>query len=429
MKKNTPLPNLPDANIILRRLFDQAISTADPMHTLPKFLPARPSGRVIVIGAGKASARMAEAVEREWGTCEGIIITQYGYGRALKDIEVIEASHPIPDHAGMQATHKILAVLENLGEDDFVLCLLSGGASALLCAPAGDITLSEKQIINQHLLASGAPIDKINTVRKHLSAVKGGQLAAAAHPAKILSLILSDVPGDDIRFIGSGPTASDKTTPQQALQILTDYAISIPASANKVLCSPSRVISPHDPIMENVENVVFAAASQSLQAAENLASFHYGLKVINLGDNIQGEARDIANIQAKQAIEIQTCLTLSDKPVLLLSGGELTVTKKGNGIGGANAEFCLALAIALNQQKGIYGLAGDTDGIDGAAEIAGAYISPDTLSNAVANGTSAEKSLISNNSHGFFKSIDSNIITGPTLTNVNDFRAILIFPI
>jgi len=418
----------PNAPLILRNLFDRAVAAADPMKTIFEHLPEKPSGRVVVIGAGKASARMAEAVEQVWDECDGIVVTRYGYGRPCKGIKIVEAAHPIPDETGVEATKKMLELIDGLGEDDFVLCLISGGASALLCAPSGTLTLAEKQHINHSLLASGAPINQINIVRKHLSAVKGGQLAAAAYPARMLSLILSDVPGDDIQFIGSGPTVGDTSTCQQALQIMYDYNISVSSNVIKHLETKSGVLVPQDIQLSKVQNVIFAAPSQSLEAATKMANNNYGFEVINLGDALQGEASEVARQQAEQAMQIQNQLSDTDNPVLLLSGGELTVTKNGNGIGGPNAEFCLALAISLDKQIGIFGLAGDTDGVDGAAEIAGAYVTPDTLDDAIKASISPKESLFQNDSHSFFGTIRSQIITGPTLTNVNDFRAILIYP-
>ena len=418
----------PNAPLILRNLFDRAVAAADPMKTIFEHLPEKPSGRVVVIGAGKASARMAEAVEHVWDECNGIVITRYGYGRPCKGIKIVEAAHPIPDETGVNATKKMLQLIDGLGKDDFVLCLISGGASALLCAPLGTLTLAEKQYINQSLLASGAPIDQINIVRKHLSAVKGGQLAAAAYPARMLSLILSDVPGDDIQSIGSGPTAGDTSTCKQALQIIYDYNISVSSNVNKHLNTKSGVLAPQDIKLSKTQNVIFAASSQSLQAVTKMATNDYGFEVINLGDALQGEARDVAYQQAEQAIQIQKQLSDTDNPVLLLSGGELTVTKNGNGIGGPNAEFCLALAISLDKQVGIFALAGDTDGVDGAAEVAGAFVTPNTLCDAKKAGISPQASLFQNDAHSFFETIRNQIITGPTLTNVNDFRAILIYP-
>ena len=413
---------------ILHKLYDHAVSVADPMLTVPSYLPEKPRGRIIVVGAGKASARMAEAVETVWGSCEGIIITRYGYGRPTKGIQIIEASHPVPDENGVIATKKILDLMNDLNENDFVLCLISGGASALLCAPSDIITLAEKQSINNSLLTSGAPIEKINLVRKHLSKVKGGKLAAAAYPAKMLSLILSDVPGDDIQFIGSGPTVGDESTPAKALKILSDYNIYFPSDKIENFNTQTSVILPTDIRLSRTTNIIFAAPSQSLVAASEMASGEYGFEVINLGDNLQGEAKEIAISQAKQAIQIQDNLSKTQPPVLLLSGGELTVTASGNGVGGPNAEFCLALAIELKQRQGIFGFAADTDGVDGTAEIAGAFITPNTLKDAENFKISPLELLKENDSHNFFKKIGGQVVTGPTLTNVNDFRAILIYP-
>ena len=413
---------------ILHKLYDHAVSVADPMLTVPSYLPEKPRGKVIVVGAGKASARMAEAVETVWGACEGVIITRYGYGRPTIGIEIIEASHPVPDENGVIATKKILDLMNDLNENDFVLCLISGGASALLCAPSDIITLAEKQSINNSLLTSGAPIEKINLVRKHLSKVKGGKLAAAAYPAQMLSLILSDVPGDDIQFIGSGPTVGDVSTPGEALKILSDYNIYFPSDKIENFSTQTSVILPTDIRLSRTTNIIFAAPSQSLEAASEMASGEYGFEVINLGDNLQGEAKEIAISQAKQAIQIQDNLSKTQPPVLLLSGGELTVTASGNGVGGPNAEFCLALAIELKQRQGIFGFAADTDGVDGTAEIAGAFITPNTLKDAENFRISPLELLKENDSHNFFKKIGSQVVTGPTLTNVNDFRAILIYP-
>ena len=409
---------------LLRSLFDKAVEVADPMLSLAEHLPSKPQGRVVVIGAGKASARMAEAVEAKWGTqLEGLVITRYGYGRACKAIEIVEAAHPVPDQAGAQATQRMLDLLRSLGEDDFVLALISGGASALLIAPVAGISLEEKQQVNSALLACGASISKMNTVRKHLSQVKGGQLAAAAYPAHMLTLMISDVPGDDPAFIGSGPTVGDATSVQDALDIIAKWQIDVPASVMAALQRPSGVIAPNDERLSRVTNTIYAAPSKSLEAAADLAK-QQGLEVLILGDALEGEARDVAREHADLAIEHQR--KKGDRPLLILSGGELTVTRKGQGIGGPNAEYCLALAISLNGAQGIFALAGDTDGVDGAAEVAGAVIAPDTLARAAALNIDPHSSLDNNDAHSFFASIDRQIITGPTLTNVNDFRAIIV---
>ena len=418
---------IPDPEAFLRSLFDCAVKVADPMRSLAAHLPPRPTGRVVVIGAGKASARMAEAVEAAWGPCEGLVITRYGYGRPCKGIEIVEASHPVPDSAGQAATARMLDLLVTLGDDDFVLALISGGASALLVAPCAGVSLAEKQAVNAALLASGAPIDKMNTVRKHLSRVKGGQLAAAAYPARMLALMISDVPGDDPAFIGSGPTVGDTTTPKDARAILDHWQIAAPAAIHAALSVGSSVVAPDDQRLSRVTNQIFAAPLQSLTAAADMARAA-GCDVQMLGDALEGEARDVAAHQATEALRIKATLRPGCAPILLLSGGELTVTRRGAGIGGPNAEFCLALAIALQGAPGIYALACDTDGVDGAAEVAGAVVTPLTLNDASKARITAADYLDRNDAHSFFQAINGQVVTGPTLTNVNDFRAILVLP-
>lgn len=403
---------------LLRKLFDRAVEVADPMRSLAEFLPERPKGRVFVTGAGKASARMAEAVEAEWGPCEGLVLTRYGYGRPTRGIEIVEAAHPVPDATGVQTTRRILDHMEALGEDDFVLALISGGASALLCAPAGEISLKQKQAVNAALLASGAPIGEMNIVRKHLSRVKGGRLAAAAYPARMLSLMISDVPGDDPSLIGSGPTVGDVRGPDAAITILERWGIDMPAEIRDVLSQPNSVVQPDDPRLSLTENVIYAAPALSLSAAEDLAREN-GYEVEILGDALEGEAREVAAAHAELARKTKG-------PKILLSGGELTVTNRGDGIGGPNAEYALALAAALDGAPGIHAVACDTDGVDGAAEVAGALIGPDTLDRARQAGFDPQQALDENDAHSFFAAINSQVITGPTLTNVNDFRAILV---
>ena len=388
------------------------------MRSLAGYLPPRPAGRVTVIGAGKASARMAEAVEAEWGPCEGLVITRYGYARPTQAIRIVEAAHPVPDQAGRQATDEMLDLLAGLGPDDFVLALISGGASALLTAPAGQVTLAEKQAVNRMLLASGAPIGQMNVLRKHLSRVKGGQLAAAAHPARMLALLVSDVPGDDPALIGSGPTVGDDSTVADALAITRQWGLELPASVQDALAGESGVVPTADPRLSRVENVICAAPSASLQAAADMARAA-GYEVEILGDAIEGEARDIARAHADLA-------RAAKGPCILLSGGELTVTRQGDGTGGPNAEYALALALALDDAPGIHAIACDTDGVDGAAEVAGALIGPDTLRIARQQGADPQAALARNDAHGFFAAIGGQVVTGPTLTNVNDFRAILI---
>lgn len=416
-----------DPEGFLRGLFDRAVAVADPMRSIGAHLPPKPAGRVVVIGAGKASARMAEAVEAAWGPCEGLVITRYGYGRLCQGIEIVEAAHPVPDAAGAAATARMLALVSGLGEGDFVLALISGGASALLVAPVDGVTLAEKQAVNAALLASGAPIDRMNTLRKHLSRVKGGQLAAAAYPARMLALMISDVPGDDPAFIGSGPTVPDASTTADAQAVLARWDVAVPASVTAALAAGSGVVPPGDARLGRVENRVIAAPAQSLLAAAEVAQAA-GCVVQMLGDALEGEARDVAAAQAALARQVRAGMARGDAPVLLLSGGELTVTRRGAGVGGPNAEFCLALALALEGAAGIHALACDTDGVDGAAEVAGAVVAPDTLAKARAKGVDAAQALAENDAHGFFGQIGDQVVTGPTLTNVNDFRAILVLP-
>jgi hydroxypyruvate reductase len=412
---------------LLRRLFHQAVTTADPMRVVPAHLPPRPAGRLLVIGAGKASARMAEAVEAHYGPCEGLVITRNGYGRPCSGIEIVEAAHPVPDSTGMAATARMLNMLAGLGPDDLVLALMSGGGSALLCAPAFGMSLGEKQAVNTALLASGAPISHMNILRKHLSLVKGGQLAKRAFPARVLALMISDVPGDDPSLIASGPTAGDSSTAQDALDVVRRWNIPVPERILSALSRGSGVVPAGDSVLARVENRVIAAPSQSLQAAAAMAVAE-GCQVLVLGDCLEGEARHIGQMQAQMAASMAMAMGRDAKPLVILSGGELTVTRTGTGIGGPNAEFCLAAAIALNGAAGIYALACDTDGVDGGAEIAGALIGPDTLARAAGLGLSAVEALTNHDSHGFFARIGAQVVTGPTLTNVNDFRAILIMP-
>jgi glycerate 2-kinase len=405
---------------LLRAMFDAAVAVADPMRSLATYLPPKPHGRVVVIGAGKASARMAEAVEAAWGPCEGLVITRYGYGRPCKGIEIVEAAHPVPDEAGVRATARLLDLLGTCGPEDFVLALISGGGSALLIHPADGIALAEKQALTQALLASGAPIGEINGIRKEISAVKGGRLAVAAHPARMLALLISDVPGDNPGDIASGPTVGHAGDAARALAALRKWGVTPPPSIRAFLEAGGDPVRPDDPRLDRVENVIVAAPSQSLRAAADLAQAQ-GYEVELLGDALEGEARDVARAHAARALAAKG-------PRVILSGGELTVTRRGDGIGGPNAEYALALSEALDGAPGIHAIACDTDGVDGAAEVAGALIGPDTLTKARAAGLDASHALSANDAHSFFAGIDGQVVTGPTLTNVNDFRAILIAP-
>ena len=414
-----------DTKQFLTELFQAAVTAADPMQTLASALPEKPNKRILVIGAGKANARMAEAVEAHWGPCEGLVITRYGYARPCEGIEIVEAAHPVPDVAGLKATNRILELVKSADENTYILALISGGASALLTSPAGTITLTEKQKLNGDLLASGAPITQMNIVRKHLSNVKGGQLAAASYPAELLSLMISDIPGDDPAFIGSGPTVGDNSTVDDARAILERYKFEIPSSVEEALSKPSGVVKTSDKRLSKTTNLIYAAPSQSLAAAKQVAE-QAGCEVSILGDDLEGEARELAIEQIKFAKDV--AVKPMTRPVLILSGGEVTVTKRGSGIGGPNAEYTLAAAIAADGHPQIHVLACDTDGVDGAAEVAGAYAGPETLEKARSVGISAERALNNNDAHSFFAAIQSQIITGPTLTNVNDFRAILVMP-
>lgn len=420
----TPDPRREPA-AFLRALFARAVEAADPMRFVPAHLPARPEGRVLVVGAGKASARMAEAVEAAWGPCEGLVVTRYGHGRPLRGIEVAEAAHPVPDRAGEAATARMLGLLRGLSPDDLVLALISGGASALLVRPAEGVGLADKQAVNAALLASGAPISDMNVVRKHLSRVKGGQLATAAYPARVLALAVSDVPGDDPAVIGSGPTVAERSLPGEALAILARWGVEPPVSVVAALRRGSSVVPPGDPRLARCETRVVAAPAQSLAAAAALAR-DGGCEALVGSDRLEGEAREVAARLAAEARALRAARPPGAPPLVLLTGGELTVTRRGGGVGGPNAEFALALALALDGAPGIHALACDSDGIDGAAEVAGAVVGPDTLARARALGLDAPGALRDNDAHAFFAALGDGVVTGPTLTNVNDVRALLI---
>jgi hydroxypyruvate reductase len=414
-----------DPRGFLEALFGAAVARADPMEVMADHLPPRPEGRLLVIGAGKASARMAEAVEAVYGPCEGLVLTRYGYARPCKGIEIVEAAHPVPDRAGLEATRRLLDMLAGLGPEDHVLALISGGGSALLCAPPDGMTLEDKQAVNEALLASGAPISAMNVVRKQLSRVKGGRLGAACYPARLMTLVISDVPGDDPSEIASGPTVADTSTPEQALHIIERWNIAVPDAARAALTAGTDPVRPGDPRLARSETRIVAAPSQSLEAAAAQAR-QAGCEVRLLGDALEGEARDLAREQMRMAREIADTMTSDSAPVLLLSGGECTVTRRGKGRGGPNAEFALAAAIALEGDPRIHVLACDTDGVDGADEVAGACVGPDTL--AKAGREAADAALTDNDAHRFFARVNAQVVTGPTLTNVNDFRALLILP-
>lgn len=419
------MSGLYNPHTLLTALFKTAVARADPMLCLEPHLPPRTKGRLVVIGAGKASARMAEALEAVYGPCEGLVITRYGYGRPTKGIEIIEAAHPVPDAAGVAATRRMIDLVRTLGPDDQIVALISGGGSSLLCAPVTGLSLLDKQGLNAALLASGMPISQMNVVRKQVSAVKGGKLAAAAHPAQIFSLVISDVPGDDPSEIASGPTVGSNATPEMALAALDKWGVTLPDRVRQAIANAPAPIRPDDPRLGGARLAIIAAPAQSLAAAKAQAEA-LGIDVQLLGDALEGEARDLAYTHAALAQSLAS--KPLDRPVLLLSGGECTVTRRGDGRGGPNAEYVLAAALALKGHRQIHVLACDTDGVDGVEEVAGAYAGPETLGHAAGLGVSAEQALAQNDAHSFFKAVGSQIVTGPTLTNVNDFRALLILP-
>ncbi|BBK41245.1 hydroxypyruvate reductase [Allostella vacuolata] len=414
---------------LLRALFDAALAAADPARAVPPFLPPPPAGRTVVVGAGKAAASMARAVEQHWpGPLEGLVVTRYGHAVPCERIRVVEASHPVPDAAGTAAAEEILGMVRGLGPDDLVLCLVSGGGSALLGLPAPGITLDDKRAVTRDLLRSGATIGEINTVRKHLSAIKGGRLAQAAAPARLVALAISDVPNDDPAVIASGLTVPDPTTYADAVAVLDKYGITPPpAIAERLAAALDETPKPGDPIFANTRFTLVATPQMALDAAAECARAA-GVTPIILGDAIEGEARDVALVHAAIARQVQRRGQPLPAPAVLLSGGETTVTVRGRGRGGRNAEFLLALAVALDGAPGIHALAGDTDGIDGTEDNAGAILRPDSVARAAAAGVEARRSLADNDGYGFFSALGDLVRTGPTLTNVNDFRAILVLP-
>lgn len=411
----------------LRQLFDAAVAAAQPSLALPPQLPERPRGRTLVIGAGKASAAMAKVLEDHWpAPLDGLVVTRYDYGVPCERIEIVEAAHPVPDAAGERAARRILEKVQGLTEEDLVICLISGGGSALLSLPAPGLTLDDKQMVNKALLKSGATISEMNCVRKHLSAIKGGRLAASCAPARVVSLLISDVPGDDPAAIASGPTVADPTTFADARAIVHKYAIDLPAAVRAHLeRAEDETPKPDDPRLSHCETRIIAAPQRSLEAAAEAAR-QVGYTPLILGDSIEGEARDVALVHAGIAQQVIRHGQPLPAPCVLLSGGETTVTVRGNGRGGRNAEFALALALALRGQPGIHAIACDTDGIDGTEDNAGAIVTPDTLIRAEVAGLGAADYLADNDGYGFFQAIGDLVISGPTMTNVNDFRAILI---
>ena len=411
-------------------MFDAAIASAQPARCVPPHLPtaqALGQGRLIVIGAGKASAAMARAVEDHWaGPLSGLVVTRYGYAVPCERIEIVEAAHPVPDSAGLAAAERMLQLVQGLSADDLVLCLISGGGSSLLPLPVPGLTLEHKQAVNRALLKSGATISEMNCVRRHLSAIKGGRLAAACHPARVLTLLISDVPGDDPMDIASGPTVADPTSCADALAVIRRYGIAVPPEVSEVLASGrGESLKPGDPRLAGAEVRMIATPQMALEAAATVAR-EAGYSPYILGDALEGEARDVGKVLAGIALQVAERGQPVPAPCVLLSGGETTVTVRGSGRGGRNVEWLLAAGIALNGHPRIHALAGDTDGVDGQEEIAGACLAPDSLDRAWALGLRPKDRLADNDGHGFFEALGDSVITGPTLTNVNDFRALLI---
>lgn len=418
-----------DPRALLQRMFAACIEAAQPERCIPPHLPTAPKGRLVVIGAGKASAAMAAAVERHWpGPLSGLVVTRYGYAVPCRQIEIVEAAHPVPDEAGLAAARRIMATVQGLSADDTVLCLISGGGSALLPLPIEGLTLEDKQAVNRALLTSGATISEMNCVRRHLSAIKGGRLAAACHPAQVVTLLISDVPGDDPCDIASGPTVGDPTSCADALAIVRRYGIDLPAPVREVLESGrGESVKPDDPRLANSEVRMVATPQMALEAAAEVARTA-GVRPHILGNGIEGEARDVGKVMAGMARQVADYGQPFAAPCVMLSGGETTVTVRGKGRGGRNVEFLLSLGVALQGHGRIHALAGDTDGVDGLEEIAGAVLAPDTLARAWSLGINPADALADNDGHGFFGVLGDSIVTGPTLTNVNDFRAVLVLP-
>ncbi|WP_417835204.1 glycerate kinase type-2 family protein [Thalassospira xiamenensis] len=412
----------------LLQLMDAALKAADPAVQIPRNLPTKPKGKTIVIGAGKASANMARAFEQAWdGDMTGLVVTRYGHAVPCDKIEIVEASHPVPDAAGQKAAQRILDIVKSAGPDDLVVCMISGGGSALLALPGPGLTLEDKQAISKSLLHSGATISEMNCVRKHLSAIKGGRLAAACAPARMVTYLVSDVPGDDPAIIASGPTVADPTTGQDALDIIRRYRIEIPLAATELLNNDiHETVKPGDKCFDGHEVIMLSRPQDSLEAAAKVAR-DLGINPVILGDAIEGEAREVAIVHAGIAHQVANHGQPAAKPCVLLSGGETTVTVRAKGgRGGRNSEFLLSLLIQFRDHEGFSALAIDTDGIDGSEDNAGAIIDPTSWQKAISAGIDLREYLANNDAYSAFAKIDDLLITGPTLTNVNDFRAILI---
>ncbi|MDD5180850.1 MAG: glycerate kinase [Gallionellaceae bacterium] len=416
-----------NARALLRHLFDTAVAAVDPLAVVAPHLPAPPKGRTIVLGAGKASARMALAVEQNWaGELSGLVVTRYGYGEPCKRIEIVEAGHPVPDDASHAVACRMLDMTKSLTADDLVIFLISGGGSSLLSLPAPGLSLEEKRQINIELLKSGAAINEINCVRRHLSSIKGGRLALSCYPAQVVSLIISDVPGDNPAVVASGPSVPDRTITEDARAILKKYAIPVSPAAHALLSDPALAAPSHDDErLRDNRTIVVATAQQALDAAAAAAS-KAGYAPLILSGSMEGEAREVALVHAGIARQVIQYGQPIPKPCVILSGGETTVTVRGNGRGGRNTEFMLALAIALDGLPGVHAIACDTDGIDGTEDNAGCLLEPRSMARAAKLAVDARAHLANNDSYGFFEALDDLVVTGPTRTNVNDFRAMLI---
>jgi hydroxypyruvate reductase len=422
------MPAIADPRRFLLDLYASAVAAVSAEKSMPAYLPQpSPTGRTLVIGAGKGAAAMAKVVEDHWqGALSGLVVTRYGHGADCRRIEVVEAAHPVPDEAGKKAAARMLQMVRGLTEHDLVLCLISGGGSALLALPADGITLEQKQALNKALLKSGAAIDEMNCVRKHLSAIKGGRLALACAPARVVTLLISDVPGDDPNIVASGPTLPDATTCADALAILAKYGIDIPDNVRQHLQSGAgETPKPGDARFARNSHHVIATAEHALEAAAQTARAA-GITPYILSDAIEGEARDVAKVHAAIARRVAERDQPFRKPCVLISGGETTVTVRGKGRGGRNAEFLLSLAVALDGQPDVHAIACDTDGIDGSEDNAGAVYAPDSLARAASQGLRARAMLDNNDGYGFFSALNDLVVSGPTRTNVNDFRAVLI---
>ncbi|MCV3737269.1 glycerate kinase [Rhizobium sp. TRM96647] len=421
--------NWDDATVraVLREIFDAAVESADPRSAVLRNLPERPRGRCVVIGAGKASAAMAAALDAAWPDVDvsGVVVTRYGHAVPAGRIEIIEAAHPVPNSMSMEAARRIMHAVDGLQPQDLVVALISGGGSSLLAAPAGNMSLEDKQAMARMLLACGATISEMNTVRKHLSRIKGGRLAEMARPARVVTLAISDVPGDEIAEIASGPTVADRTTVDDAREIITRYGLKLPDTALDVLAAGLETPKPGTP---EGEARIIAAPSMALAAAARVARRH-GLSPLVLGDALEGEAKEMGRSHAGLALSRRHQMVHSQQPTVLLSGGEATVSlgDRSPGRGGRNTEFLLGLALELKGAQGIWALAGDTDGIDGSESAAGAIVTPTTLARMREAGIDPMDALENHDSYSAFQGVNDLVVTGPTLTNVNDIRAIFTY--